>query len=109
MNKIQYLNNTELQTLCQNQEVDKSLVFIDVRTPGEHQSGHIPNSINIPLDQIASIDNNTYKDKTVVFYCRSGARTTNYEHILEMVGAKKMLCISGGIMEWVSNGFPVTL
>ncbi|HXH59967.1 MAG TPA: rhodanese-like domain-containing protein, partial [Fimbriimonadaceae bacterium] len=30
----------------------ENLVLIDVRTTGEFRSGHIPRSINIPMDEI---------------------------------------------------------
>lgn len=28
------------------------LAVIDVRTPGEYASGHLPDALNIPLDQV---------------------------------------------------------
>ena len=48
---------------------------IDVRTVMEYRQGHVPGSINIPLDDIgeASLD----PSKTLYLYCRSGARSAN--------------------------------
>lgn len=48
---------------------------IDVRTVLEYRQGHVPGSINIPLDDIgeASFD----PSKTLYLYCRSGARSAN--------------------------------
>src|SRR5512136_1446190 len=49
---------------------------VDVRTPEEYASGHVPGAINIPYDQLprraAEIGPPTTK---VVLYCRSGRRS----------------------------------
>ena len=51
-------------------------ILLDVRTPGEYRQGHIPGSINLPLQAIAStpsvIEN---KDAPLYVYCYSGARS----------------------------------
>ena len=56
---------------------NKEFVIIDVRTPQEFASGHIPNAININLSspnfekEIKKIA----KDKKIALYCRSGRRS----------------------------------
>lgn len=48
-------------------------VLLDVRTPEEYAQGHIPQSVNLPLDRIHKI---TYQKSTPLFvYCYSGARS----------------------------------
>jgi len=51
-------------------------VLLDVRTAQEYSQGHIPGSINIPLDSIDEIGN-IVSDKNVPLYvhCLSGARS----------------------------------
>lgn len=47
-------------------------VLIDVRSTKEYAGGHIPESVNIPLNQIDSIH---YPKSTPIFvYCQSGIR-----------------------------------
>lgn len=48
-------------------------VLIDVRTEEEYAQGHIPGSINIPIERLpyAEIDD----DKTIYVYCLSGMRS----------------------------------
>ena len=51
-------------------------VIIDVRSEGEFASGHIPGSLNIPLDKINSKLNELKKKGVpVITVCRSGARS----------------------------------
>ena len=52
-------------------------LLIDVRSPGEFASGHLPKAINIPLDGIETalprrVPN---KDEALLLYCQSGTRS----------------------------------
>ena len=51
-------------------------VLVDVRTPQEYAEGHIPGSINVPLQAIIKVEE-AVPDKAVpIFvYCLSGARS----------------------------------
>lgn len=44
---MNHLTYSEAQKLAQS---GKKIIFIDVRTPGEHHLEHIRDSINLPLD-----------------------------------------------------------
>lgn len=48
-------------------------VLLDVRTTGEYAQGHIPGSVNMPLDRLASMS--LPKDTHLFVYCLSGARS----------------------------------
>jgi len=51
-------------------------VIIDVRTPEEFESGHVENSINIPLDKVPdSLERFRNLKGPVVLCCRSGQRS----------------------------------
>ncbi|MDD5139195.1 MAG: rhodanese-like domain-containing protein [Verrucomicrobiales bacterium] len=52
-------------------------LVIDVRSPGEFSSGHLPVAINIPLDVIETILPDRVKDKNQVLllHCQSGMRS----------------------------------
>ena len=86
---------------------DSDLLIIDVRTVAEFKEGHIPNSINVPLDvignQIGSIVPN--KDDQIVIVCRSGNRSAQAANILKDMGYTNIIDM-GGILSW--NG-PVQL
>lgn len=52
-------------------------LIIDVRSPGEFASGHLRNSINIPLPEIEAAVPRRVKDKNKVLllHCQSGMRS----------------------------------
>lgn len=50
--------------------------IIDVRSQGEFYSGHIENSLNIPLGELASkMDQFKDKDQPIITCCASGMRS----------------------------------
>ena len=73
-------------------------IIVDVRTAGEYKSGHIKNSINIPLDVIGKkADELARKNKPVITCCRSGMRSQSAAMTLK---AKGIDVINGGA--WTS-------
>ena len=68
------------------QIINSNAFLVDVRTPGEFAEGHVPGSVNIPLDtipmQLSLFDN---KENIVVF-CRSGMRSAQAKGFLEQQG-----------------------
>ena len=48
-------------------------VLLDVRTPEEYQSGHVPGATNLPLDRLQELD--VPKHCPIFAYCLSGARS----------------------------------
>jgi len=64
----------------------KGAQIIDVRSPGEYQSGHIKGSVNIPLDVIGKQLSKIKKDKPVITCCASGMRSASAKQILKSSG-----------------------
>lgn len=80
--------------------------LIDIRQADEHAREHIPGASNIPVDQIERVD---VSGKTVVFHCRSGARTeANAPRLAEAAGGACYI-IEGGLDAWRNAGFEVKL
>lgn len=63
-------------------------LVIDVRTVGEFNSGHLPNAINIPLDEIETVLPNRVPDKNQVLllHCQSGMRSGMAKGKLKTLG-----------------------
>lgn len=59
-------------------------VLLDVRTPEEYAAGHLPGSVNVPLDRIETI--RLERSKPLFVYCRSGARSARACEILRGQG-----------------------
>lgn len=60
--------------------------IIDVRSQQEYISGHYPDSINIPLDQLSNRLNSLDKTKTTLVVCLSGTRSGMAVNILKKNG-----------------------
>ena len=46
------------------------IILLDVRPEREYNNGHIPNSVNIPIDQLPKRLNELKKSKQYIAYCR---------------------------------------
>lgn len=61
--------------------------FIDVREPQEYASGHVDNSINLPLTNLkSSLPVEISHDDELVVYCRSGTRASVAIELLAQLG-----------------------
>ena len=80
---------------------DKTVVILDVRTPAEFAGGHIPGSVNLPLDEISAKAGKMLPDKdaTLLVYCRSGARSRTASTQLVQMGYTGVYDF-GGIINW---------
>jgi rhodanese-related sulfurtransferase len=84
--------------------------ILDVRTPGETAQGIIAGAAEININdadfknKVSRLD----KDKPVLVYCRSGARSGNAMRQMTAMGFKQVYNLSGGIMSWQSARQPLT-
>jgi len=69
--------------------------LLDVRTPNEFAAGHIPDAVNIPVDDLRTRVNELPKDREIAAYCQVGQRGYLATRILNQSGhsAKN---VSGG-------------
>jgi NADPH-dependent 2,4-dienoyl-CoA reductase/sulfur reductase-like enzyme/rhodanese-related sulfurtransferase len=78
--------------------VSNEPLVVDVRTRGEFQSGAFPGAINIDLDQLAAKANELgAKDREIVLYCASGARSAYGVRMLQQMGFSNVKN-GGGLM-----------
>lgn len=61
-------------------------IVLDVRTNAEFSSGHVPNSINIPLQEIEKATKKLDKQKPIIVVCRSGNRSAMAVQYLKQFG-----------------------
>jgi rhodanese-related sulfurtransferase len=84
----------------------KSHVLLDVRTPAEFASGHIPGSINIAVEELPQRLAEVPQGQPVIVYCRSGNRSANALRILAGAGYSPVYDL-GGIIDWSAAGLPI--
>lgn len=82
------------------------LTVIDVRTPAEYASGHLPGALNIPLDQVRRAlpeIRHAAERGDVLVVCASGARSENACKLLAEQGITTAT-LAGGTGAWAAEG-----
>lgn len=77
---------------------DSNINLYDLRTPIEFASGHIPDSHNLPFEELKYF--NDPKNETYYFICRSGDLSHHVCQFLKSKGYKNLINISDGILNW---------
>jgi rhodanese-related sulfurtransferase len=77
--------------------------LVDVRSPSEYATGHIPGAVNIPMEQIESRMRDLDRDDPIVLICQSGKRARMVAGLLEPCG-KDLRVLEGGTSAWVKAG-----
>ena len=98
-----------VQTLQERLSSEDAPRVLDVRTPAEFETAHIPGSYNVPLDNLREhrAELRAHLDEDVVLVCRTGGRAEQAEKALAEVGLPGLRVLEGGMVAWESNGAPV--
>lgn len=83
--------------------------FIDVRTPGEHESLHIEGAYNVPLDRLAEHAEELCSNLAdpVILVCQTGVRASKANQTLSDAGMTSLHLLEGGVNAWVALGLPI--
>jgi rhodanese-related sulfurtransferase len=98
---INEVDTDELNDLINDGE---EIVLIDVRSPAEIAQGAIPGAAHLPLHLLPLQLNQIPKDKKVVFYCRTGARSAQACMFAANQGTSNVWNLRGGIIAWAREG-----
>lgn len=101
------IQEIDVATLAQWKAENKEFVLIDCRTPGEMFQGMIEGGEPVPMNQIPYVVDELPKDKDIVVYCRTGARSAQVCSFLSSRGIANCFNLRGGIMDWARGGQPV--
>lgn len=69
-----------------HQLVAQGAVLVDVRTPEEFSGGHLDGARNVPVGELSARMGELPRDKTLVVYCHSGARSARAASMLREAG-----------------------
>ncbi|KAB2941336.1 MAG: molybdopterin biosynthesis protein [Candidatus Methanoperedens nitroreducens] len=106
---------TDISVQQAKEMIDRQEVFIlDVRTEGEYAAGHIKGSTllavqDIPKQELVEKLKEIPKDRKILVYCRSGARSAKASGILAENGFARVYNMQGGITEWMNAGYEVEI
>jgi rhodanese-related sulfurtransferase len=93
---------------AQLQSGPERVQLIDVRSPSEYSTGHIPRAINMPMDQVQSRLADLERDGVIVLVCQSGQRARMVAGLLEPCG-KELRILEGGTVAWIKAGLPIVI
>ena len=87
----------------------KDAIVVDVREKKEFESGHIVDSINIPMTKLKQriTEGWKYKDKPVVVVCKLGQHSGQAAKILQEAGHADVVRLAGGLTEWKAQSLPL--
>lgn len=117
--KVTKNHKCEVTTLTKNELVDllyakdlKGIQFIDIRTPHQYSNGHLPNAINMPMNdffdkhEFEKID----KEATLIIYGEDASTPKMIALLAQHYTGSKMYTAGGGydyIKEKILNGFGI--
>jgi len=103
------VNEIDSESLHGRLATDRDLLLVDIRTPAEVSQGAIPGAMELPMHLIPLRMSELPKDKDVVLYCRSGARSYQACAYLLQQGHPRVLNLRGGIIAWARHGYEIGL
>jgi rhodanese-related sulfurtransferase len=82
---------------------------VDVRTPAEYETAHIPGSVNVPLALVQdhTVQLAAHLDGPVVLACQSGNRARTAHQALTAAGVTQLAILDGGVAAHTAAGHPV--
>jgi adenylyltransferase/sulfurtransferase len=83
-----------------------NVVLIDIREPYEWQVSHLENAVHMPMRTIPHSLDQIPRDREVVLYCRSGARSYNALQYLKANGFTRVHHLHGGLQAWKRDQDP---
>ncbi|MCM8855846.1 MAG: sulfurtransferase [Candidatus Thiodiazotropha sp.] len=99
---IKEIDANDLQTRIA--EGDEFLL-LDIRSAGELAQGVLPDAEHMPMHLIPLRISELPKDKEVILYCHSGARSYHACAYLAQQGFQNAINLRGGILGWARSGF----
>ncbi|MES9881429.1 MAG: rhodanese-like domain-containing protein [Sedimenticola sp.] len=79
-------------------------LLLDIRSEAEVVQGVLPNSDHLPMQLIPIKMHDFPKERDVVLYCRSGARSYHACMFLMQQGIGNVINLRGGIIDWARKG-----
>lgn len=87
--------------------LEKGAMLLDVRSPQEFAEEHIPGARNVPLQDLATVQDELKEADVVYVQCHSGGRSAQACMVMGAMGLTNLVNVEGGILDWKAAGFPV--
>ena len=78
--------------------------LIDVRNPDEYAQAHVPQALNVPMDQLEARLKDLGNGEAVVLLCQSGNRAKLCQDLLQGK-CEQAKVLEGGTVGWIKAGY----
>ncbi|MEJ2403859.1 MAG: rhodanese-like domain-containing protein [Candidatus Thiodiazotropha sp.] len=99
------IQEIDASTLENRIDAGDDFLLLDIRSAGELAQGVLPNAVHIPMHLIPLRLSELPKDKDVILYCHSGARSYHACAYLAQQGYTNAVNLRGGILAWARSGY----
>ncbi len=90
------------------------VTLLDVRSPAEYRSAHIPGARLAPLDELETQDiaeltdgSGRRAENPLYLTCQAGVRAEQAAQVLRKAGLEHLVLVQGGTESWQKAGLPV--
>jgi rhodanese-related sulfurtransferase len=84
----------------QRLDAKEDFIFLDVRSPAEHQQERLPGSTLIPLGALRTRLPELSKDREIITFCKISLRGYEAAKILQGAGYERVRVMDGGVATW---------
>lgn len=103
--QVKEIDSSELKKRL---DAGEDIVLLDIRSDGEVHQGVLPKAEHLAMHLIPLKLQDLPKDKDIILYCRSGARSYHACAFLGQQGVDNAYNLRGGIIDWARNGYEIT-
>jgi len=90
---------------------DPEVTLIDVRTPAEFGSAHVPGALNLPLESLSPYalvnGGELPAGGKIYILCQSGTRAEKASARFQQAGFRNTVVVTGGTAAWADAGLPL--
>ena len=102
-----FVKEIDASALKARLDAGEDIALIDIRSDAEVAQGILPDAEHLAMHLIPLRMHDLPKDKDVVLYCRSGARSYHACNFLSQQGVDTVINLHGGIIAWAPLGYSI--
>ena len=101
------VNEIDAADLKARIDAGENIEVLDIRSAAEVAHGVLPGSQHLPMHLIPLRLSELPKDRDIILYCRSGARSYHACAYLGQQGVRNVVNLRGGIIAWTRGGLDI--
>jgi len=102
-----FVNEIDAADLKARIDAGEDIELLDIRSDAEVAQGILPSAEHLAMHLIPLRMHDLPRDRDVVLYCRSGARSYHACNFLAQQGITNVINLRGGIIAWARHGYEI--